>query len=230
MASGILNGTCAKVFEYINDRTLCKACRDGRRRFNTLDENGTGHFSNALPGFSSSIVEPLDVLIVADSHSGARKNCFREQGRLDEEVKELHEHYCSDELTTYHQLQIRNLLHELDERKKTWVFTDLVKCYVWHRNTGELSGAINRDLAIKECRKYLKQQIDCLKPSTVLCLGKAVFVEVTKLLNNNIDDIPSHGQRYGDKILFSYFPSGRTADLFVVNKEWSRILENIGGT
>jgi Uracil DNA glycosylase superfamily len=225
---GILNGSCAKVFGQINDRTLCKGCRDRRKQFDTVDKKGTGHFSNALPGFSSSIVEPLDVLIVADSHSGARKKCFRDQGGLDGEVRELYEHYCTDELTTYHQLQIRNLLQELNKKQKTWVFTDLVKCYVWHRNTAELNGAINRDLAIKECRKYLKLQIECLNPHTILCLGKTVFTEVAKLLNDNLDCVPSHGQRYGDKMVFSYFPSARTADLFVMNKEWNLILENIG--
>ena len=77
---GILkNKKTLKVFDEINTKRLyCEQCRKDRISFSKSDKRHNDSFSNLLPGFSSSEIQiPLDVLVIADSHGGGRKETFR---------------------------------------------------------------------------------------------------------------------------------------------------------
>lgn len=173
MACGILRpGPLCTLFDEINRRPYCDECRDARKLFGDRDKKH-GCYSNLLPGFSSTDVKmQLDVLIVAEAHGGADKEdeeeMFRPQKGLDHEVTWLAEYYRSKPLVKFHQQEVRHLLDELDTLHKTWVFTDLIKCYVDNRSKG------NREEAIKHCSAYLKMQINLLRPRHILALGRTV--------------------------------------------------------
>ena len=123
-----------------NENLVCLECRYQRRvyedhdkKYKNTDED-VDSFSNMCPGFSSrNVTPPIDLLIVGHSHGGGDKHGYRQQMSLGKEIAEMSEYYLPSEGErdrTYHQQQIRCLIDNLGEDAK-WVFTDLVKCYVW---------------------------------------------------------------------------------------------------
>src|SRR5690606_33477447 len=126
--------------------------------------------SNLLPGFSSKKISlPIEILVVAESHGGGRPEGFSgKQKSLPVEVNELENYYRTQPLRKFHQNEIRTLLNHLDDLKVTWVFTDLVKCYVSKSNRQNLK------MAADHCAKYLTRQIDVLKPQIIITLGNFV--------------------------------------------------------
>lgn len=210
------------MFQEINSRPLCDQCRKARSDFSDYDKK-YGHFSNLLPGFSSSVVNiPLEVLIVAEAHGGGREQDFRpKQNRLEDEVSWIGNYYLRAPLQKFHQSQVRELLRILDSENRTWVFTDLIKCFVNQKLKS------NRKIAIQYCSKYLKGQIEKLKPKQILILGNTVASEF-KIKH------PSHGEIFYQsiaesrtKIIFSLFPSRNTADLWISRNQWGPVLESL---
>jgi hypothetical protein len=142
---------------------------------------------------------------------------------LEIELGGLENYYLQQELTKYHQSEMKKLLLILNKKNINWVFTDLVKCFVWQSNKDGLDGGRNFQTAISHCSVYLEQQIDFLKPKLILSLGGRVssFLGIKH---------PKHGMIYNKrscKILHSTFPSRNTADLWIKNKEWSIIIKQI---
>ncbi len=239
MEYGILiNKEFRELFEKINSKSYCSVCQEhkDRKKFIIKDKKyikkDNTNFSNVLPGFSSEkISKSVDLLIVADSHSGTPEKLFREQIGLEKEVNDMNEYYRNAEMETFHQQEIRELLKKLDNKKITWVFTDLIKCYVWHGNDKEnieLNGYKNRNTAITHCKKYLDEQIKVLNPKIILSLGNTVSEGYFKLKKLE------HAKKYIEKvkgkdyeIIHSVFPSRNTADLWVKNKGWAKILKQL---
>lgn len=225
ISCGILNNElCRNLFEKINKRPYCEECRGIRNEFRLKDMKN-GYYSNFIPGFSSRTLKiPLDVLIVAEAHGGGRPETFREQKNLDNEIDDLAKYYLSEHLKKFHQKEMRALLVELTSRGKSWIFTDLIKCFVWQGKDNELKGKENKKEAIKRCSCYLDEQISILKPRKILCLGNTVAKEYFRLKK------PMHGKEYpvnGNIIVHSTFPSRNTADIWVKNEGWKQILQKL---
>lgn len=233
MNYGILREkTCFKLFQRINTRFLCNQCHRERLKFSIKDKKNNNSYSNLLPGFSSEKIKfPLDLLIVAQAHGGGRKEDFRNQVDLEAEIVNLAEYYLIKPIKKYHQQEMRYFLSYLNNKRINWVFTDLIKCFVWrgYDEKNNLDGSENVRIAIKNCSLYLKRQIKVLRPPKVLVLGKTVAIEYFELPNKL-----EHGNIYtgsiGDHefpIVYSIFPSQFTADLWVEHGGWRKIFNNI---
>ena len=118
---------------------------------------------------------------------------------------------------------MRKLFSRLNKMEVSWVFTDLVKCYVYDKKT---DGAINFEMAKGHCRNYLNDQIRNLKPKLILTLGKTVFKQLTDFKN-----APEHGVIVNCNkhmtIVHSIFPSERTANMWVKNGGWREVVRGI---
>lgn len=233
MNYGILKQkTCFKLFQKLNTRFLCSQCHQERLKFSAEDKKKHNSYSNLLPGFSSENIRlPLDLLIIAEAHGGGRGEDFRNQVDLEAEIVNLAEYYLIKPIKKYHQQEMRHLLNYLNNKTINWVFTDLIKCFVWRRydDKSSLDGSENVRIAIKNCSIYLKQQITVLRPKKVLALGKTVAIKYLELPNKL-----EHGNTYtrsvGDlkfPIVYSIFPSQFTADLWVEHGGWRKIFNNI---
>jgi uracil-DNA glycosylase len=132
-----------------------------------------------------------------------------------------------DSLRKFHQQQMRILLQYLDTAKKSWVFTDLIKCFVWHGfdKKSKLHGNINWLAAIKYCRRYLDQQIDLLQPRRILGLGGTVakYFGLDKPQHGSVQRIDSPQCLY----VHSLFPSQWTADQWIAQKGWEKVIQNL---
>ena len=226
---GILEDESSRVlFEKINKRLICGKCYSDRKVFETRDQKGHGCRSNLLPGFSSGKIDkPIDILIVAEAHGGGRPEDFRPQKDLDYEVSWLGDYYLESPLKRFHQQQVRNLLNKLSYAGKTWVFTDLIKCFVWHGSNSELNGRDNWMIAIRHCSGYLEEQMSLLQPHMVLGLGGTV-AQYFKL------DKPKHGSIHGVSIngnhtvyVHSLFPTQWTADRWVSENGWELVIPKL---
>ena len=226
---GILkNPEYRELFEEINKRELCKKCQEKRAKFESRDKKHNNCYSNLIPGFSSSEIKPpVDILIVAEAHGGGRQDSFHTQGKLDAEVNYMFDYYLNDPLANYHQQQMRELFNELTNLGKSWVFTDLVKCFVWKGKKKNLNGKENFEKAIESCRNYLDQQIGVLEPKKILALGGKVATKYFGLPPKGRS--LTHGAVYDQDhtIVWSYFPSGYTADLWVKNGGWRNIINKL---
>jgi len=200
MIYGILtNQTCLTLFEKINRRPYCNECQKQRSKFLEKDKKHNSCYSNLLLG-----------------------EC---------EIAGLAEYYLSESLQKFHQKEIRKLLRTLNDNRKTWVFTDLIKCFVWQGKDkkNNLKASDNKDLAIQKCHIYLDEQIEILRPNNVLSLGRTVTQQYFKLQGKF-----EHGSIHKCRIknhtfnmVFSIFPSRNTADLWVANGEWKKILPKL---
>jgi hypothetical protein len=215
-----------ETLEWINHRPSCENCRDKpeRSKFKP-NEQKNNSYSNLIPGFSSCDIRklspPIDVLIVGETHGGGREEDFREQKDLDYEVKYISDYYLREELVKFHQQQMRELFHKLDELNKSWFFTDLVKCFVWKKDK------TNIKIAIDNCSKYLDKQISSLEPEKILVLGRMVAEKYFGLKTKS----SKHGKNYIFKfeeklipIVWSRFPSQITADRWIKEKAWGPVI------
>lgn len=222
---GILQHQTIKNFfeREINSRKLCLECIKEREERGLVDKDKKfGYYSNLLPGFSSPKISiPVDVLIIAEAHGGGREGDFRQQqNSLDYEVANIGDYYLVNPINKFHQMEMRKLFQQLDSIGKTWVFADLIRCYVSQKKKENLRAAI------KFCQGYLKEEIGFLRPKVVICLGNKVaknFFGIREKLE--------HGEKYevklNDKkitIIWSYFPSRNTADIWVANKGWDSVI------
>lgn len=234
MTYGILTEpTCRKLFEKINKRSYCERCHLDRIQFVHYDKKHNECYSNLLLGFSSEIVKiPVDLLVIAEAHGGGREKNFRSQLDLETEVTEFAEYYLNESLHKFNQKEMRILFKALNDNRKTCVFTDLIKCFVWQGRDREtnLRGSDNRLTAIQHCRTYLDEQIEILQPKKVLCLGNTVAKHYFKLKKPEFKHGSVHKmqiRKHKFDLVFSIFPSRNTADLWVANKEWDVILPKL---
>lgn len=225
--NGILNHPVIRKHyeEKINTRPLCEDCWKARKDFEDLEKRHNKCYSTLGPGFSSETIDiPLDVLVIADSHGGGDKTGYVPQRTLEEELEGFKTYYMDAPLQTFHQKYTRTLLSELDRLEKSWVFTDLLKCFVSKGNR-KRNGRNNFNTAISHCRIYLDEQINLFQPSYIIGFGK----NVSTALGIN-DAKMKHGQSYqfGKSILItSYFPSQWNADRFIANGEWDSIIKHL---
>jgi hypothetical protein len=223
MSEGILNNPqCRSLYEEINKRELCIPCRLARKEFEKKDQKNTGNYSNMIPGFSSPNLRlPLDLLIVAEAHGGGRIDSFRGQQDLSTELKLLEEYYLEKPLSRYHQSEMKKLLLLLKRTEVSWIFTDLIKCFVWQKNDEDLKGKRNVEIAKSYCGQYLTKQIDFLNPTVILSLGQRVssFFDIRN---------PKHAELHTwnrRQILHSLFPSRNTADRWIQHNGWKQIIK-----
>jgi uracil-DNA glycosylase len=107
-----------------------------------------------------------------------------------------------------------------------WVFTDLIKCFVWHGADKEngLYGIKNWGKAIIYCGKYLEEQIRLLQPRKIIGLGGTVA-------QNFGLDKPEHGSIHSIRInsvyVHSIFPAQWTADLWVAKNGWEPVIQKL---
>jgi hypothetical protein len=228
---GILEDSCCReFFKELNKRPHCDECWSKRSDFEKKDRKRHDSYSNLVPGFSSDKISiPIDVLIVGDSHGGGEEGDFRGQRGLDFEVSNMARFYQCLPDKTFHQHQVRLLLDKLDNVGMTWVFADLIKCFVWHHvdEKTSLDGRENRRIAMKHCEKYLDEQVKFLQPCKILGLGGTVAQKF------NVDS-PSHSASYHVKInghscvyVHSLFPAQWTADKWIEKDGWSPVLKKI---
>jgi hypothetical protein len=227
MKYGILRNSKFYNFfnKQINSRSLCKKCWSLRLKFRDKDQKYNSSYSNLLPGFSSPTVKkPIDVLVIALAHGGGRKSLFREQLSLKKEVTEIGNYYLIDPISKFHQYEMRHLFNWLNKNRKTWVFADLIRCFVWQgRDKGiGLDGSDNIIKAIGHCRKYLDKEINFLKPKKILCLGKRIAEDYF-----GIEEQLKHGEIYNRNIIWSYFPSRNNSDIWVTVGQWKSTLSKI---
>lgn len=237
MKYGILEDK--KLFKFfdknINSRKFCKKCHKERLIFARRDKKHNNSYSNLLVGFSSAkINNPIDVLVITEAHGGGRQNLFREQKSLRKEVEVIGGYYLNDRIQKFHQYEMRRFFNWLDLNKKTWIFADLIRCFVWQGvdRQNKLVGKENIQKAIKHCRAYLDEEISFLKPRLIICLGRKVAREYF-----GIEDDLKHSSIYKIKlkglnctILWSYFPSRNTADIWVRNGGWEKIFTKLKRT
>lgn len=216
----------------INSRKLCKECHNKRSVFALKDKKHNNSYSNLLPGFSSAkIKKPIDVLVIAEAHGGGRQNLFRKQKPLLEEVEVIGGYYLTDPVQKFHQYEMRKLFSWLDFNRKSWIFADLIRCFVWQGidRQNKLKGKENIQEAIKLCRLYLDEEIAFVKPKRIVCLGGRVAREYfgikDQLRHAAIYNIRLKGVNYN--IIWSYFPSRNTADIWVKNGCWDKIFAEL---
>ncbi len=225
------NGHSRHLFEKINRRELCDECHWERSSFADFDKKGNPpQYSNLLPGFSSEKVDvPLDILVVGEAHGGGRKDDFRPQLDLDSEVCRIFRYYATLPDKTFHQAQIRVLLNKLDDLGVMWVFTDLIKCFVWYRSNREksLDGTVNKRIAISYCRRLLEEQLSILQPKCVIGLGNTVaeFFGLKKPGHGSSHTVVSNAQRF--IFIYSLFPSQWTADQWVRREGWEPVMRGL---
>jgi hypothetical protein len=226
----LTENTCKELFQTINERPYCNECRAARKDFQKkdmkmgLDEKE--HLGIIIPGFSSPEVLPLDILIIADSIGGGRKQDFSQETSmpLDKVVQYLGDYYLDEKVARFHQYEMRKLLHWLEKDfKKNWIFSDLVKCFVYQggeRFNGK-DGNANMGKAIEHCSQYLDDQMEKLDPSVVLILGGKVAKNYCNIKGRQLRQL-RHGQRgkYNRNgkdfdFVYSVFPSMWTADIWV---------------
>jgi len=232
MNYGILNdGISRRLFEEVNKRPFCNQCQIKRSHFSIHDKK-FNCYSNLLPGFSSEKVKvPIDILIVAEAHGGGREDTFRPQIDIEKEVGDLGDYYLMLPLIKFHQKEMRRLFTILNQNNKNWIFTDLIKCFVWQGNdkAKKLKGSENKDIAIQHCRQYLDNQLVTLLPNMVLSLGKTVtnqyFHLRDPLSHGSVHECKVGGHSF--KLVFSNFPSRNTADLWIQNGEWENIIPKL---
>jgi len=228
MKYGLLdNKTISNFFrKEINSCKYCKDCKLFRSVFSKKDKKHNNSYSNLLPGFSSKNLEiPIDVLVIAEAHGGGRKSTFRTQKELAIEVNEIGNYYLVDPIKKFHQKEMRDLFEELEKRNLTWVFADLIRCFVWQGNENKLDGRKNVQQSIIFCKKYLDKEISFLKPKKIICLGKKVAEKYF-----GIKDKLAHGSICKSNVIWSYFPSRNTADIWVASKGWTPIFTQIERT
>ena len=234
MAQGIL--TNEKVKEYYENLNFnlhqCNQCRTARIKYEQHDKKKTGHYCSVGMGFSSERLSiPIDVLILSESHGGGDKAGFREQKTLQKEINEFNYYYREYDIVKFNQYLIRQLVSTLDKMNKTWLFTDLLKCFVAKEED-------NMTLAIQYCSIYLMEQLSLLRPKVIICLGNKAFTflkqyfdlkEVPKKKHGSIYDITfnSNGISFDSKIITSLFPSQWNADRWVANDGWNPIIEKV---
>jgi len=226
----------------------CKKCRAQRRHIIKYDRKGKpiekdkkyGEFSDILVGFCNhekmgKIKAPIDILIVADSHGGGRKESFiNKQETLKDSADRLKKYYYGKwkdlGWVTFHQYEIHKLLNNISD--KNWFFTDLVKCYI---DRIKQNGQDNMHLAGQCCYYYLKKQIRVMKPKIILLLGWRVrsAFEMDGLVKINENDKRKtiselHGRIYKGNdnrtyYIYSVFPSQRTADIWTKVGGWKKV-------
>lgn len=233
MKYGILiNEVSHQLFEEINERTYCKDCQKKRSIFSSKDKKDNDCYSNLLPGFSSKKTSiPIDILIVAEAHGGGREDNFRPQKELKIEIDGLGAYYLESPLQKFHQSEMRKLLNILNENDKNWVFTDLIKCFVWkgRDKSKKLKSSKNKETAIEYCQKYLDKQIHTLRPKKVLSLGSIVtkkyFNLKGRICHGSVHTLSIKDHSF--KLVYSIFPSMFTADKWIENGEWKDIITKL---
>jgi hypothetical protein len=234
MKYGVLTDqACRNLYKKINKRYKCEDCKKQRSEFSEKDRDGAA-CNNLLPGFSSEILKvPIDILIVAEAIGPHRTLDFQQKFDLENAISRLAEYYLVKDVQKFHQDRIRALLEYLNGKRLTWVFTDLIKCFVWQHSDKKqknLKGSKNKKIAINHCRDYLDEQIRVLLPKRVLCLGgtvaKQYFRLKGKLKHGNIYHINSMGD-HKFPLIHSTFPSGYTADIWIKNGGWINIFPKL---
>lgn len=237
---GILKNQKIRDFfnKEINSRKLCPECRKKReeRGLADKDKKWLGHYSNLLPGFSSSkVTMPIDILIIAEAHGGGGNRYFRQEcdyfrQDLNQEVASIGGYYLAEEINKFHQSEMRKLFRELDRLNKTWVFADLVRCYVYQSQRKKEKE--NWMIATKYCQEYLRKEINFLQPKIIICLGDKVALFIKNFLGFREEF--ERGRKYEVKlndnkitIIRSYFPSKNTADLWVANRGWDSVIARL---
>lgn len=209
-------------------KNICKKCREERsKHFPQIVESEKidGSFSPLFEGFSSleneKSVRRVDCLIVSESIGNLKYHIAKIKGK--EPWKFLKDYYMKDKLETFNQQEIRKLLKAILRKGLNFYFTDVVKCFV-KKGDDE-----NFELAVDYCTKYLKKQLEVLKPKIVILLGrkaeKAVF---QKIFNRNKK--LRHGgviSLNGMKVIYSEFPSARNADRFVKGGGVNKLIKAI---
>jgi len=227
----------------INAAGLCHHCRYNQRsNWVSKDHRYNNHYSNFIIGFSTDIVpKDLDnvILIVAESHGGGREREFRDSWSMKKEIKNLGDYYRCDRIVNFHQLAMRYLFQILDEQSIPWIFTDLVKCFVYKGDKD--GGKRNWKIAIDNCARLLDKQINAISPSKIIVLGGevrgryfgirkrdwsenttphgAVVVKDFKNTNRKLSKSVQH-------LVLSYFPSQFTADDFL-EKGWNDVVASL---
>jgi hypothetical protein len=217
--------TVIETLEHVNKQTLCSDCRLKRKKWQPDDFKKHTCYSNMIPGFFSTVPRNIrdsnavDVMIIANSHGGGGGvDAFRPQESTDFEVGSISTYYLKKDLDSYHQEQMRDLFQKLDAENISWYFTDLVKCFVKHKEE-------NFPWAIETCKSYLDYQIKNLNVSHIICLGGLVFDQTMRLLGK--PDKFEHGKLYEvghHKIVASYFPSGFTSNKWVAKGKWQNVV------
>lgn len=223
---GVLSDPSLKeAFTRVNEGYYCGLCRKERASFAERDKK-QGQFSNRLPGFSSKKVgRRTDVFIVAHAHAGTDLDRFRGQKTLAGEMSEMADYYRGEPDKSFHQQQVRRLLEQLDEMGKSWVFADVVKCFVWKKGA---DGEENLRAATKHCTQYLEAQLKACQPHRVVTLGDAVdrALGIPRLAHGaSVDNVRCAGLTL--TVVHSMFPSGRTADAWIRAQGWERVLERL---
>lgn len=206
-------------------RPYCSDCWNNRIDYKVKDQKSYQSYSTLGPGFSSrTITLPLEVLIVAEAHGGEDSNGFCSQRSLEEELYGFEDYYMYSKIEKFHQQQVRIFLKELNRLDINWVFTDLIKCFVWEKVDGDLKGKVNKRIAINHCGRYLEDQIEVLKPKIIVSLGKTVasYFQIKGKVNQG--DIFYYKD---SKVIFSFFPSQRTADKWALVDGWEPILHHV---
>lgn len=227
---GILNNATIKQHYDLNftKRKFCNSCWESRCTFKEKDQKYNQSYSTLGPGFSSHTLKlPIDILIVAEAHGGGNSDGFCSQRTLEEEINGFEEYYMLNSIEKFHQQQMRILLKRLDSLGLNWVFTDLLKCFIWEKKEGELKGSLNKKIAISHCSQYLTEQINLLNPKFIIPLGTTV-ASYFKIKGKKVQ-----GQMFeyseDSKIIFSFFPSQRTADKWAQVDGWNPILVRLEG-
>ena len=177
-----------------------------------------------MPGFASERVDvPLDLLVIGNAHAGTVAGDFRDQWSLADEIQRMDSYYRELPDKSYHQQQVRLLLEKLNRMSMTWVFTVLVKCFVWN-NTPEAKRN-NVDVAIGYCKRYLQDQLRTCVPKVVVSLGRMAARELG--LKNWEHGGEPQQVRYGDQelsVVTSMFPSAMTANRWIQQRGWEPVL------
>ena len=173
----------AKYSENLEKRVDCNLCRKKRKFANKYDKIGEekkkhNDFSPFVGIISnpSSINPPADILIICEGHGGGDWSKIKNAKC---QAQETYKYYLCQKIKTFHQHEIRDLLNELTNLKKTWVLTDFIHCYVrnkykFKKDGWWKSGRRNKKKAAELCTEYNQRIIDYFRPMNIVLFGDNV--------------------------------------------------------
>lgn len=212
-----------RQFEQMNARPHCAVCKEARRESGGGDVKH-GSRSNMLLGFhTQQEFDALDVLVLAESHGGGRKESFYYPNKtVQEELSGLYHYYMDATIEKFHQQQMRELFKFLDVNDIKWLFTDLVKSYVSKRPEENFSAAIHH------CSQYLNEQLNLYRPRKILSMGSYNYRYFAS--KYNLPPRAKHGDVFnleplGARLIHVTFPSAMTANHWAKAQGWEPIKE-----
>lgn len=247
----------SEINRYIWDsEDICRRCRQQRasyefkrrkrtwicidyERYKWREAEGLTDFCPPYVGFSNKESELSDgaMFFILESIGGALAWKTRDDG-LEAVIKDLKDYYLKQELITFHQKCIREILEEFKDYP--YVLSDVVKCFVVKGKKETFQKAM--EICVDN---FLSKQLNAVKPKVTLLFGTNWATDgLIRLVEDSQKprlemlkkDKERHGKvlsslkmsvGYTTTLLYSRFPTQWQADNWIRNRGSKKIINEI---